>query len=259
MEDPSVDTSSIGRKELLAKIGGIKLPGSTTQLQVRLRKNIVKNHPIKNYLNELDRKIVEEIYKKIVSRPNINHYDRIKKFVYDHFFERCGKAPLSSLKWLMDTGNFPDVAQVGKFYEQNLIFTPTGRSVDLKMTGDPTEKEHDKESINLSETEKKKMLQNVLVCLTMKKKKILQKALICLTMKNKITLEKWIGWMTLWNLTRKIQLRRFLQEPIKKILRLQMNHLSSMALSQTSAIIKNNRKKEIKGLRILITIILNIK
>ena len=73
MEDPSVDTSSLGRKDLLAKLGGNKLHKSTTQEQVRLRKNIVKNHPIKNYLNRLDRKIVEDIYKKIATRPNINH------------------------------------------------------------------------------------------------------------------------------------------------------------------------------------------
>ena len=135
MEDPSVDTSSLGRKELIAKLGGTKLHGSTAQLQVRLRKNIVKNHPIKNYLNGLDRKIVEDIYKKIASRPNIKFYERIKKFIFDQFFERCAKAPMSSLKWFMDTGNFPDVAQVGKFYEHNLIFTPTGISVDTKMSG----------------------------------------------------------------------------------------------------------------------------
>ena len=154
MEDPSVDTSSLGRKELLAKLGGTKLHGSTNQLQVRLRKNIVKNHPIKNYLNRLDKKVVEEIYQKIASRPNIKHYYRIKKFIYDHFFERCAKAPMSSLKWFMDSGNFPDEAQVGKFYEHNLIFTPTGKSEDLKMTGDPIEEEHAKESIDLSENEK---------------------------------------------------------------------------------------------------------
>ena len=88
MEDPSVDTGSLGRKELLAKLGGLKLHGSTSQLQVRLRKNIVKNHPIKNYLNRLDRKVVEEIYKKISNRPNIKLYERIKKFIYDHFFEQ---------------------------------------------------------------------------------------------------------------------------------------------------------------------------
>ena len=154
MEDPSVDTGSLGRKELLAKLGGLKLHGSTSQLQVRLRKNIVKNHPIKNYLNRLDRKVVEEIYKKISTRPNIKFHERIKKFIYDHFFERCAKAPMSSLKWFMDTGNFPDVAQVGKFYEHNLIFTPTGKSVNLKMTGDPIEEEDAKESINLSDNEK---------------------------------------------------------------------------------------------------------
>ena len=153
MEDPSVDTSSLGRKELLAKLGGTKIHGSTTQLQVRLRKNLVKNHPIKNYLDRLDRKVVQEIYKKIASRPNIQFYERIKKFVYDHFFERCAKAPLSSLKWFMDTGNFPDVAQVGKFYEDNLMFTPTERSVDLKMTEDLTEEEHAKKSIDLSKKE----------------------------------------------------------------------------------------------------------
>ena len=154
MEDPSVDTSSLGRKELIAKLGGTKLHGSTAQLQVRLRKNIVKNHPIKNYLNGLDRKIVEDIYKKIASRPNIKFYERIKKFIFDQFFERCAKAPMSSLKWFMDTGNFPDVAQVGKFYELNLMFTPTGRSVDLKITGDSTKEEHATESIDLSENEK---------------------------------------------------------------------------------------------------------
>ena len=153
MEDPSVDTSSLGRKELIAKLGGTKLHGSTAQLQVRLRKNIVKNHPIKNYLNGLDRKIVEDIYKKIASRPNIKFYERIKKFIFDQFFERCAKAPMSSLKWFMDTGNFPDVAQVGKFYELNLMFTPTGRSVDLKITGDSTKEEHATESIDLSDNE----------------------------------------------------------------------------------------------------------
>ena len=149
MEDPSVDTSSLGRKELLAILGGTNF-FSTTQLRIRLRKSIVKNHPIKNYLNGLDRKVVEEIYKKIASRPNIKHYERIKKFIYDHFFEKFAKAPISSLKWFMDTGDFPDVAQVGKFYDHNLLFTPTGRSVDLEMTGDPTAKE----SIDLSENEK---------------------------------------------------------------------------------------------------------
>ena len=120
MEDPSVDTSSLGRKELLAILGGTKF-FSTTQLRIRLRKSIVRNHPIKNYLHRLNRKVVEEIYKKIASRPNIKHYERIKKFIYDHFFENFAKAPISSLKWFMDTGNFPDVAQVGKFYQNNLI------------------------------------------------------------------------------------------------------------------------------------------
>merc|ERR1711862_427868 len=50
---------------------------------------------------------------------SLKHHERKRKFIINCFFQRCAKAPLSSLKFFMETGEFPDEAKIMKFYEEN--------------------------------------------------------------------------------------------------------------------------------------------
>lgn len=76
MDDPSVDTSSIEKQEILTKLGLNKSKGNLTQLRIQLRNRTMKTHPIKKFLNQLDKNIVQDIYKKISSTCNIKFYER---------------------------------------------------------------------------------------------------------------------------------------------------------------------------------------
>ena len=56
MEDPSVEVSMLERKDVLARLQLNKSPRNTTQLQTQLRREIMKNHPIKDFINDLEKK-----------------------------------------------------------------------------------------------------------------------------------------------------------------------------------------------------------
>ena len=107
MEDPSVEASStLTKKEIMAKLGLIKSKSSLRQLQVTLRRKIESTHPLNDYVNGLERKVVNEIYMKICKGQQARMYERKKKSILERFFNQCGKAPLSSLKWFVKNGRF---------------------------------------------------------------------------------------------------------------------------------------------------------
>ena len=108
MEDPSVDIGSLTRQEVLTQLGLATSDSNIRQLQAKLRKKIIENHPIKGFLNGLRSEEIHQLYLKIATNPTKLNLDRMKKFIADQFFIKYGKAPLASLKWFIDVGRFPD-------------------------------------------------------------------------------------------------------------------------------------------------------
>ena len=53
MEDLSVDTTDMERKEILAKLGLTSSRKTTDKLKTFLKNSLMKNHQIHNYLSQL--------------------------------------------------------------------------------------------------------------------------------------------------------------------------------------------------------------
>ena len=84
-EDPSVDVDTLTRSAVLAQLNLKNSESNVSQLRIRLRKHLEKNHPIHDFLSGLENADIKKIYNKIAANPNIKMISRMKKFIADEF------------------------------------------------------------------------------------------------------------------------------------------------------------------------------
>lgn len=162
MDDPSVNVSSLTRQEILAQLNLTNSHQNVNQLRGQLRKQIMKKHPINSYLDSLKKGDIQDIYLKLSENPTIKHFDRIKKFIADQFFDKCAKAPLASLVWFIEVGRLPDQAGVNLLYEHNLeLCHPSNKSHHM---AENLNEEHAKNCINENNSKQDIIRENAKNC-----------------------------------------------------------------------------------------------
>jgi len=102
MEDPlSVDINSLERSEILARLD--PKPSyhcNTERLRNMLRNLLEKHHPIHNYLSEMSRENLRNLYMIIFEKSGNFKYAQMQKSVANEMFLKFPKAPLATLIWI---------------------------------------------------------------------------------------------------------------------------------------------------------------
>ena len=118
MEDISVDVSTLGREEILTRLG--ESPKSTIQIErarSKLCKILKKDHPIHTYLRELKNEHVENLCLVIFQEAGHSRYNQMRQAIAKTIFTSFPKAPLTTIKWILKRGKLPIEAELDLIYE----------------------------------------------------------------------------------------------------------------------------------------------
>ena len=138
MEDPSVDITHLSRKQILVELG-LKSDQGFFKLQAQLRKKLEHDHPIKDFIKNLDKQVLIQIYNQISINGSAVKRKRREKFIIEHFFENFAKAPLASLKFFIENRKFPDELKMNFLFQENLKFTKTNTENKENVTETDTQ------------------------------------------------------------------------------------------------------------------------
>ena len=108
------------RSEILSQLNLTNSKQTTDRLKGMLVRYLLLHHPIKNFLDRMQSAEVKKIYNSLVKEPTIKHIDRIRKFIIEEFFKMCPWAPLTSLKFFLESGKIPDRTQTDLINEKNI-------------------------------------------------------------------------------------------------------------------------------------------
>ena len=122
-DDASVDFSSLSREEILKKI---KLLGinactnvSTDNLRVKLRNLMKIHHPIHNYISQLTKEEVRNIFLIVFPMKQKQTYDRMRSSLANEFFKKYPHSPLTALMFCVENGKFPDADNLKQNFKKN--------------------------------------------------------------------------------------------------------------------------------------------
>ena len=109
MEDPySVDISTLGRKELLAKLDlGPSSSLGTEKLRNLLSKNLQKDHLIHSYVDKLSLESLRKLYMVIFEKSGSRQYEKMRRALTNEMFKKFPKAPLGAIIWIVRNGKVP--------------------------------------------------------------------------------------------------------------------------------------------------------
>ena len=121
MEDPSVDTITLDRKEILARLN-LKSSSSfsTIDLRTKLKHSLQKNHPIHQYLSQLSKEDLNKLFVTIFEKSGLGKYDKMRKSLANNMFMTFPQAPLTTLIWMNSNKKVPTSIEFDSILKQKL-------------------------------------------------------------------------------------------------------------------------------------------
>ena len=116
MEDLSVDTSHLERKDILVKLGQSATSSTgTAKLHIQLKKFLQKDNPILRYLNQLSQENLKGLY--LIIFPGLRYRtERVKTSLANDMFKRFPKAPTRVLAYIIQKGKLPIDTELENIY-----------------------------------------------------------------------------------------------------------------------------------------------
>ena len=166
MEDPSVDTITLDRKEVLARLN-LKPSSSfsTIDLRTKLKNSLQRNHPIHQYLSQLSNEDLGKLFMIIFKKSGCRKYDKMRKSVANNMFMTFPQAPLTTLIWMKCNKKVPTNIEFDIILKEISLKTkinkPHEACGEFTMTEDVPESSYNEVSPDVENTSSKREKQKL--------------------------------------------------------------------------------------------------